>query len=83
MWLEKRQKNDPKLKVASYFLVAGAGFEPATSGLWARRASTALSRVVVLIIDLKRQYVKVARIDTTALSTHTAPYLSSFYYNKN
>ena len=40
-----------------YQIVAGAGFEPATSGLWARRATIAPPRDFNFLFYLKKQFI--------------------------
>ncbi len=43
-----------------FIFVAGAGFEPATFGLWARRAATALPRdnkIVYVLIKAEKMFL--------------------------
>ena len=44
-----KQKNPDKVEV---LLVAGVGFEPTTSGLWARRASRLLHPAIRCVVNM-------------------------------
>ena len=65
-WPKQKRQDGPVVNILPLtFMVAGVGFEPTTFGLWARRASTAPPRDILV---LPRGQIKPSTISTAWLN---------------